>query len=292
MKPLVTLLWGMGGDFSDHINLVQALELKNEITVTGVTAANIPYRKIYGYQTIPKTVISQLEIDLIIVMTDAAYLEIEREIAEMHIYADVIPCKVLSIPGFKVKEYLEVKNNVPTYFSVNCWAGFLYHRLRLPFCSPVINMFMKDRDYIKFLKSPQSYIETELEFNETGYDEYLGREYPIALCKDIKLHMNHYDDFGLAKDKWEQRKIRINWKRIIAMMYTEDQEIAEEFSTLPYLKKMCFVPFDMNLDGVYKIELPEQNRIFFEIVNGIVSGRYQYYDILDLAKGKVTKVVE
>lgn len=292
MKPLVTLLWGMGGDFSSHINLVQALELRSEIIVVGITAANIPYRKLYGYQTIPKAEIGQMEIDLIIVMTDTAYLEIEHEIAEMNIYAGVIPCKVLSIPGFRVKEYLDIKNDIPTYFSINCWAGLLYHRLRLPFRSPIVNMFIREKDYIRFLKNPKTYMETELEFKKNGYDEYLSREYPIALCKDIELHMNHYHNFFLAKSKWDERKVRINWKRIIVMMYTEERKLAEEFSALPYPRKICFVPFEVNLDGVYKIGISGQGSYFFEIVNGIVSGRYQYYDILDLAKGEVRKVVE
>lgn len=292
MEPLITLLWGMGGDFSDYMNLVQTLELKNEITVTGITAADILYKKIYGYRTVPKPAISQMKIDLIIVMTDKAYLEVESEIMEVGIDVGIIPCKVLSIPGFRVKDYLEIKKDIPTYFSVNCWAGLLYHRLRLPFRSPIINMFIQGEDYIKFLKCPQAYLEVELEFKGNGYDEYLGREYPIALCKDIELHLNHYDDFISAKNRWEERKTRINWQRIIAMMYTEDQEVAEEFSMLPYPKKMCFVPFDVNLDGVYKIGLSQRNGHFFEIVNGIVSGRYLYYDILNLAKGEIRKVVE
>lgn len=292
MKPLVTLLWGMGGDFSNYINLVQALEFRNEITVTGVTAADIPYRKIYGYQTISKSGIRQLEIDLIIVMTDAAFLEIEKEIAKMQIRAEVISCKALLIPGFKVKKYLDVKNDIPTYFSVNCWAGLLYHRLRLPFRSPIINMFIQEKDYIKFLKNPEIYMKTELKFKRTGYDAYLDREYPIALCKDIELHMNHYDNFDWAKSKWEERKARINWKRIISVMYTEDRDVAEEFSELPYQQKLCFVPFDADLEGVYKIEVTGWNGYFFELVNGIISGKYQYYDILDLAKGEIRKVVE
>lgn len=292
MKPLITLLWGMGGDFAEHINLVQALELRNEIAVTGITAAYIPYRKVYGYRTLSKAAVRQMEIDLVIVMSDAAYLEIENEIMAMGIHAGVISCKVLSIPRFRVREYLYLKQDIPTYFSANCWAGLLYHRLRFPFRSPIVNMFIPEKDYIRFLRTPETYMKSELEFKEIGYDKYLGREYPVALCQDIELHLNHYDDFSVAKKKWEQRRVRINWKRIIAMMYTEDREIAEEFSVLPYPQKMCFVPFDANLDSVYKIGLSGQNNIFFEVVNGIVSGRYQYYDVLDLAKGEIRKVVE
>ena len=292
MKPLLTLLWGMGGDFSGHINLVQALEIRNEISVTGITAEDIPYRKVYGYRTISKAAICQIEIDLIIVMTDAAFLEIENEIMEMDIHAGVIPCKVLSIPGFRVREYLCLKRDIPTYFSVNCWAGLLYHRLRFPFRSPIVNMFIPERDYIRFLRDPETYMKSELKWKETGYDKYLDREYPVALCRDIELHLNHYDDFTVAKKKWEERRARINWTRIIAMMYTEDREIAEEFSALPYPKKMCFVPFDADWDGVYKIGLSGQKNKFFEIVNGMVSGRYSYYDILDLAKGEIRKIVE
>lgn len=291
-KPLITLLWGTGGDFSKYINLVQALEFRDEITVVGVTAAQMPYRRIYNYQAIPKDEVSRIEIDLIIVMTDALYFEVKRDIEGMGICAEIIPCGALSIPEFRVKEYLGIKNNIPTYFSSNCWAGLLYNRLRLRPRSPIINMFVGERDYIKFLKDPHMYLDTEPEFSRMWYDEYLRKEYPVALCKDIELHFNHYDNFTIARNLWNERAARVNWKRVIAMMYTEESEIAEEFLMLPYQKKMCFVPFDMDLDGVFRIEIPGQNAQFFELVNGIVSGRYQYYDILSLAKGEVKKVVE
>lgn len=291
MKPLVTLLWGAGGDFVKYINLVQAFELKGEIEVLGVTAADMPYKEIYGYQTFSKNKVSRLEVDLIIIMSDALYLEIENDIRGMGICADVISCGVLSVPGFGVKEYLCIKKDIPTFFSVNCWAGLLYHWLRLPFRSPTINMFITGKDFIKFLKEPGLYLDTELEFKRMRYDGYLDREYPVALCKDVELHFNHYNDFASAKAKWDERAARINWERVIVVMCTEDSGIAEEFSMLPYEKKMCFVPFDSDLDGVYKIEMAGWEGYFFEVVNGIVSGRYPYYDILGLAKGEVRKVV-
>lgn len=223
-------------------------------------------------------------------MTKNYFCEIEEEIEEMNLGVEVISCDALSIPNFSFEKYIEIKNNVPTIFANNCWAGLLYHRLRLPFNSPFINMFLNDDDYLRFLEEPQKYINSELVFKETAYDTTLNREYPKCQCGDIYLNFNHYNDFEHANEAWKKRCKRINWDNIFVMMYTNDKTAAERFAKLPYEKKVCFVPFDMDEKDIVPIML-EDDAYFFEIVNGIVTGKYFYFDILDMLMGNYVKII-
>ena len=112
----------------------------------------------------------------------------------------------------------------------------------------------------------------------------------MGICGDIEVHFNHYKDYDNAKVDWERRKNRIHWDRLFVMMYTEDESVAVRFSTLPYEKKVCFVPFESNLQGVCTIPYTKGDNVhFFEIVNGVVSGKYQYYDILSVLSGDIIK---
>lgn len=284
------LLWGVGVDFSRYLNLIRYFEIKDDIQVVGVTANETIYEAIYGYVFYPKEKLSGLEFDMVIVMSDLAFQEIEKEIKSRGIEVPIIPCNVLSIPGFDMERYIRIKKNVPTIFACNCWGGLLYHRLKFPFLSPFINLYVEDEDFLRFLNMPRSYMDKEIEYHRADYDEYLGKEYPVGMCGDIEMHFNHYKDFSQAKENWERRKKRIHWDNIFVMMYTEKKSVAELFSQLPYKKKICFVPFESNLSGICPIPYIEKKDIpFFEIVNGIVSGRYHYYDIMSILSGEVAR---
>lgn len=289
-KMRKTLLWGVGTDFSRYLNLIHYYEIKRDIEIIGVTANEMMYDTVYGYKFLKKDMLLQLEFTIIIVMSDQAFREIEREIEGMEIGVPVIPCSVLSIPDFDFDKYIRIKEEIPTIFACNCWGGLLYHRLRLPFESTFINLFVKDEHFLRFLYRPDYYMEQKLELGYMDYDEYLGKKYPVGLCGDIEIHFNHYKDFDNAKEDWERRKKRIHWDRLLVMMYTEDESVAIRFSGLPYEKKVCFVPFESDLQGICTIPYKTGKNIrFFEIVNGAVSGRYQYYDILSVISGDIIR---
>ncbi len=284
------VLWGTGNDFSRYLNLIHYFELKGDIRVAGVTAKEEIYDALYGYKFYKKEMLYQVEFDIVIVMSDLAFREIECEIRDMRIQAPVVPGAVLSIPGFDFEKYIRIKENVPTIFACNCWGGLMYHRLRLPFTSPFINLFVEGEDYLRFLCTPKDYMDQTVEWSRMAYDEYLSREYPVGVCGDIEIHFNHYKNFDDAKADWKRRRERIRWDRIFIMMYTEDDSAAARFSQLPYERKICFVPFKSELQGVYTIPWRKRENVsFFEIVNGIASGRYHDYDILSILSGETVK---
>lgn len=156
-------------------------------------------------------------------------------------------------------------------------------------------MFLSDDDYIKFLHNPKHYLKETLVLKGERYNNNLGINYPICSCDDIDLFFNHYENFDLACECWEKRKKRIKWDNLFVMMYTERRDIAEQFCNLPYPKKICFVPFESENESLCYVDLRQKEELqglpFWKIVNGMASGIYPYYNVVDLIYyGKVKKL--
>ncbi|MCM1262989.1 MAG: DUF1919 domain-containing protein [Butyrivibrio sp.] len=102
-----------------------------------------------------------------------------------------------------------------TLISSDCTGGMIYHDLKQKFCSPTINMYFDARDYIKFIKNIHDYLDEPMaELKEESQKE----GYPVALLKDIKLHLVHYLSVENAQEKWNERKQRMNWDNCFYIM--------------------------------------------------------------------------
>ena len=202
--------------------------------------------------------------------------------------------RTVIVPSFTFEKYNELKNSKLSILSMNCFGGMLYHRLGLPFLSPTINMFTTDQDFLSFLKNPAENVESNFELVKTEFNPALNIEYPVFKIGGCTWNMNHYSDFEFAKQKWIERTQRINWKNLLVTMYTENPDILEEFDKLPFEKKVCFVPFETDLDSGYYIDLNKLNNPeLWQAVNGIASGRVPFYDMWDmLLYGKKTSLIE
>ena len=228
---------------------------------------------------------------------DNLFIEIKKEIEKLGIDKKIVPYKVLTIPKVDLKKYMEVINNNVSIFANNCWGGLVYHRLGLQFRSPLINMFFHDEDYLKFLNNPQKYINTKLSLKKECFVEETQKSYPICKCDDILLYFNHSESFEEANNTWEKRKKRINWDNIFVMMYTENKDVALDFSKLPYSKKVCFVPFQTDIESLFSLDFYEKDELskleFWQIVNGSISGMFECYDLVELlCSGKILRTAE
>lgn len=292
MKKII--LWGMGNAFRQHIYAVKYQEMNKQIEVIGVTSDNDTYTEYYGYKYIPKIKIIETDYDYIVVMAEEnAHKQIIIEAQSLGIDKDnIFNYRVFELYGFDMERYLELKENPPSIFSNNCWGGLTYHSLDMEFTSPLINMFEKAEDYIKLLKDPKKYMEYELELLSTKYDKNMDINYPIVKCGDITLYFNHYKSFEEAKISWERRKRRINWDNIFVMFHTSKREELEQFLSLSYKKKICFVSFESSEDGVVYVDNKEyEGKAFWECVVFTGDRRYQYYNVFDLLlEGKFTSI--
>ncbi len=274
------LLWGTGKVYVDNIKTIEKYESMNAIEVIAVTSNEYDERD-YGYKYIHKSGIDVNDYDFVIVMSKK-YIEIEHEAVEMGFSVEqIVPFTALNKSIIELDDYRIIKKKKPTIFSMNCWGGIVYHRFGLEFNSPFINMFVLEHDFIKFLKNPNDYLECEIEQIDEEYNKDLDIYYPVCLCKDIKLYFNHYTSFQEAYECWNRRKQRINWDNIIAVMYTDNYDIAKEFDGLQYRKKICFSSIFTSLKSCVYLPNPNDDKLY-KLVNSVAWGNNTQVDVIKL----------
>lgn len=121
---------------------------------------------------------------------------------------------------FSIRDFLinrknrsRLTNKDFTVISSDCTGGMILHDLKQRFNSPTVNMYIDASDYIKFIKNMQHYLNCEME--EIVQTEYT---YPCASLDDIVLHLVHYNSVDQAREKWNERKKRINWNNMYYIM--------------------------------------------------------------------------
>lgn len=121
--------------------------------------------------------------------------------------------------------------------SSNCIGGVLAHDYKMRFLSPTVNLFMLPEDYIKFVKNLKKYLDCDVEMPESNHYTY-----PLGKLEDITLHFVHYPTFEVARQKWNERKKRVNFERLF-LVFTDQNgctdDLVEEYASLPY-KKVFF----------------------------------------------------
>lgn len=132
--------------------------------------------------------------------------------------------------------------------SNNCWGGWVYRILKMPYLSPTAGLFFMSGDYLKLVKNLHKYMDAKLEFipaEESKYYEYLKKRdfhiYPIARLEDIEIVFRHYKTNEEAAQKWYRRKERINYDNIIlkfSRMYGCTEKEMAEFAELPFDNKI------------------------------------------------------
>ncbi|CDM69222.1 hypothetical protein CM240_2064 [Clostridium bornimense] len=138
------------------------------------------------------------------------------------------------VKGYKEK----LINKDFTILSSNCNGGFIMHDLGVRFNTPTINLFFLPKDFIKFVKDFDKYINLELIEVEDCKETY-----PVGKIEDIKIYFQHYHTFKEAKEKWDERKRRINKENLFIMATDRDgctENDIREFDRIPYKNKVIF----------------------------------------------------
>lgn len=132
----------------------------------------------------------------------------------------------------------KLKNHQMSVISSNCNGALILHDLGEAFRSPFVNLYLEPTDFIKYLQKPQHYQAQELVFVTSD------RAYPVAKLDDIVLYFVHYHSEDEARDKWQQRSVRLNWDNVFVMMTARDgftETDLRVFDALPYEHKVVFV---------------------------------------------------
>ena len=124
--------------------------------------------------------------------------------------------------------------------SANCVGALMLHDLDEPFNSPFVNLYMKPRDFIRYLQNMAHYDQQTLVFEPTN------KPYSVGKLGDILIHFMHYDSARDAQEKWETRLKRVNLDNLFIIMTDRDEpagvpyEDLVDFDNLPFKNKVVF----------------------------------------------------
>ena len=136
----------------------------------------------------------------------------------------------------KVRQTIKEKDF--TIISQNCIGGVLYHDMGLQFLSPTINLFIPQPDFVKFVLNLEHYLNADLRM-------YWDEEWPIGILgDDVRIEFMHYSSCTEAKAKWEERKKRVNFDRILVLSTDRDgftEQVFSEWKKITYPKVLFTV---------------------------------------------------
>lgn len=282
------LIWGTGKGYNACIGSLRYLESIGDIHIVGITSNDNYYSVLDGIRFIPKSKLKHLGFDYIIVAANNAYEEICNEAVSVGIENNrILSSNVVFLDKFSFKRYISLVENPISIISNNCWAGATYHYLHMKFQSPFINMYIDDDDYLRLLCNLRDYVAEPLVYFNKEVNPVDKFEYPVFCLGDIKLHMNHYRSIEEGEQSWYKRVSRINWENLFVMMYTHTEQYIRKFSNLPFEKKVCFVGDDKyDYPSIMPVKpyicKENKNRMLWEYVLDMASGRLIYYDVWSL----------
>lgn len=130
-----------------------------------------------------------------------------------------------------------LKNN--SNFSVissNCYGAIMLHDLGIKFNSPFVNLWLKPKDFLKYLNNIKHYMTSDLVFVKEP-----NINYPVGKLDDIYIYFQHYKNEKEAKQKWEERTKRIDLNNIYILFTDRDgctyQDLVE-FDKLQFKNKI------------------------------------------------------
>lgn len=122
----------------------------------------------------------------------------------------------------------------------DCFGSFAYHNLKERFNSPTINLFISTDDFICFVKNLREYLASELKEIKDDTKQYPVGEITYS-GKAVRIDFMHYHSFEEAKEKWNERKQRVNYANIFIVQTIAGElkrEMVDAFSALPYKNKL------------------------------------------------------
>lgn len=257
------LLWGMGDDYEKLLNSILFEIHKGNIVVEAVVCKEedifCPQRD--GFRIISQKDIKNYEFEYILVMSSHYFKEIKNQAISEGISENrIIDASVFSLQFFDFKLYASLLENPVTIISDDCWSGYVYNRLKLPFSTPFINIYIENDEYIKLIRNLEFFLSTELKMEREG--NLQEGIFPIASLGDetnkVNLQLVHDATFAQGKERWDRRKARINLKNIFVKMRfsisdKNKEALIDAFQSVPY-KKILFYNGNEEIYGKFKTD--------------------------------------
>lgn len=266
------IIWGMGSDYECLLNSILFEIFKGNIAVEAVVCKKIDIfcKKRDGFPIITKEQIREIEYEYVLVTSSRFFEEIKNEaIAEGIAEDKIIDAHIFTQTFFDFARYSSLIEDPVTIISDDCWSGYAYHQLKLPFSSPFINIDIDNEDYARLILDLDFFLNTELTMiREGNIQEGI---YPIARLGDdkrqVRLNLLHDLTFADGKKRWDRRKVRINPKNIflkmrLATLNEGREESIRAFESVPY-KKVLFYNGNEEIRGKFETDrfVWRQNRV-------------------------------
>ncbi len=149
---------------------------------------------------------------------------------------------IMYIPRERYRKKMRKKlsNSNFSIIASDCFGTFMYHTLGEKFNSPTINLFFRQDDFFLFVSYLKEYLSVELIHLKDS-----SVNYPVGQLtynnRSIRIDFMHYKSFEEAKQKWEERKRRVDFSNLYIVQVVPKgltQEYVNSFSSLPYKHKL------------------------------------------------------
>ncbi len=294
------IVWGIGDDYEKILNQLLFEIHKGNITIEALVCRKQDQycSSKDGFPVITKEEIHEITFDYLIITSLRYFKELKNEAIALGVPENqIIDGQKLLLPFFDFQRYSRLIENPVTILADDCWSGYAYHRLGLPFSTPLINIYWNPDEYAKFILDPLFYLSTELTMVTEG-DLRTGVS-PVGLLGDadrnVKLQFVHNADFAEARHQWDKRMARINPDNLFIKMgltVTEKNKhlYLEAFEKVPYHKILFYFGAE-EVEGAFKTERfiwrqKSQARVDTFNYNDYLRGNYWWdLDLLKLLTG-------
>lgn len=139
-------------------------------------------------------------------------------------------CKKIIAPirrfGLKNKQFSLISNN--------CWGGLVYDAFGLPYLSPTIGLIIPSADFVRFCSNLSHYLSVDARLLSEAeialqpkYVRDASKTYPVGMVDDVVIIFVHYHDGGLAIEKWNRRRQRVNFDNLL-LKFSDDFDFKKE----------------------------------------------------------------
>lgn len=178
------------------------------------------------------------------------------------------------------KNRKKLKKHEVCILTNNCLGGCISHDLGLRFNSPLVNLWLSPKDFIKFCSNIEHYKTCQLSF----LSSLPNINYPVAKLDDITIYFEHYHSEQTARKKWYERFLRLNQKSIYCILIERDgctEEDLVNFSKLPFPKaSLVHKPMPHIPNSHYIRGFEDAREVGNIMVYRSLCG-YKYYDDFD-----------
>jgi uncharacterized protein (DUF1919 family) len=142
-----------------------------------------------------------------------------------------------------------VSNRHFSIIACNCWGGYVYQDLGIPYQTPFVNLYLHPPCFLGLLENFAAAIRAPLEF--VAESRYNGRlPFPVGLILGtFEIHFMHYGSPAEALQKWNRRRDRLARETddcyFMLMHLDAKRDDVQRFDQLPFRNKVQFTPFPL-----------------------------------------------